>query len=175
MPRVAKRSVGNQQLPNRTLVVDNGAYTIKASVSGGTEDASSDYHTVPNCIARGPDGPRSMRTYVGDQLETCKDFAEMVFRRPVENGYLVNWDGELDIWKQAFFNGGSILDVSPWIGSSYGFIEQSQADWVKCNPQETNLLLTEAPNCPQALQQNTDQILFEELEFASVYRTSGSL
>ena len=76
----------------------------------------------------------------------------MVFRRPVEKGYVVNWEGELDVWKQSFFNDAAKLRVEP---------------------EETNLLLTEAPNCPQALQHNADQIIFEELEFTSAYRCVG--
>lgn len=40
----------------------------------------------------------------------------------------------------------------------------------QCDPHETNLILTEAPNCPHTLQLNSDQVVFEELEFASYYR-----
>lgn len=43
----------------------------------------------------------------------------------------------------------------------------------QCDPHEANLILTEASNCPQALQQNTDQVVFEELEFPAVYRCIG--
>lgn len=44
----------------------------------------------------------------------------------------------------------------------------------QCDPHETNLVLTEAPNCPQALQTNCDQIIFEEFEFASYCRHLGT-
>jgi len=37
----------------------------------------------------------------------------------------------------------------------------------QCDPHETNLILTEAPNVFPALQTNCDQIVFEEFEFAS--------
>lgn len=43
----------------------------------------------------------------------------------------------------------------------------------KCDPHNTNLLLTEAPNAPVALQSNCDQIVFEEYEFAAYYRCIG--
>jgi actin-related protein 6 len=45
---------------------------------------------------------------------------------------------------------------------------------VQCDPHETNLVLTEAPNCPQALQTNCDQMIFEEFEFASYCRHVGA-
>lgn len=44
---------------------------------------------------------------------------------------------------------------------------------VQCDPRDTNLLLSEAPNTPAALQTNCDQIIFEEFEFASYRRMLG--
>lgn len=43
----------------------------------------------------------------------------------------------------------------------------------KCDPHTTNLVLTEAPNTPVALQKNCDEIVFEEYEFASYSRTTS--
>lgn len=141
-------------LTRRTLVLDNGGHSMKAGFATAEPDAANDCHVIPNCIARSNEGPRGDgKIYVADQLEQCKDTAEMVFRRPIEKGFLVNWDGELDIWKQAFFDNGAKLH---------------------CDPHETNLILTESPNCPQALQSATDQMIFEEFEFASAYRCIGS-
>lgn len=109
MPRVPQTNAS--RLAPNILVVDNGAYSIKAGMLSATSTVADSYSLVPNCIARGPDGPRSTKVYVGGELETCKDFAEMAFRRPVEKGYLVNWEAELDIWKQSFFNKGAKLQV----------------------------------------------------------------
>lgn len=79
----------SRALAPQTLVLDNGAYTMKAGFA--TPDASAhDCRIIPNCIARGREGPRSHRVYVADQLDDCKDFAEMAFRRPVEKGYIVS-------------------------------------------------------------------------------------
>lgn len=44
---------------------------------------------------------------------------------------------------------------------------------LQCDPHETNLVLTEAPNAPAPLQNNCDQIIFEEYEFASYSRCLG--
>lgn len=66
-------------MPPRTLVVDNGAYTIKAGFV--TKSPSyNDCYLIPNCIARS----RDRRSLVGTQLESCRDFGGMAFRRPVE-------------------------------------------------------------------------------------------
>ena len=44
----------------------------------------------------------------------------------------------------------------------------------QCDPHETNFILTEAPNAPSPLQRNSDEMVFEEFEFAGYYRTIGS-
>lgn len=131
----------------RTLVVDNGAYTIKAGFA--TENATyADCQVIPNCIARS----RDRRVLVGAQLHTCRDFGGMQFRRPVEKGYLVNWEAEREIFDRSF-----IAKDAP----------------LRCDPSETTLLLTEAPNAPVSLQSNTDQMVFEEFEFARYSRCVG--
>ncbi|KAF1986943.1 Actin/actin-like protein [Aulographum hederae CBS 113979] len=136
-----------QRQADRTLVVDNGAYSIKAGYAVPGDDLEN-CKVIPNCIARS----RDRRVFIASQLAKCKDYGEMAFRRPVEKGYVVNWEGEKAIWEQSLFDSHSAL---------------------QCKPRDTNLILTEAPNCPQALQTNSDQIIFEEFEFASLYRCPG--
>jgi actin-related protein 6 len=105
MPRHAKPT--ERPLPDRTLVLDNGAYTIKAGFATDAADTEKDCHLLPNCIARA----RDKRVWIGGQLEHCKDFGEMAFRRPVEKGYLVNWEGEREIWCNSFFDDDAKLKV----------------------------------------------------------------
>jgi actin-related protein 6 len=87
--------------PNKTLVLDNGAYTIKAGiVSSASENLSyDDCRVIPNCIAR---STRDKCSYVGSELDACKDFGELAFRRPVEKGFIVNWEAEKAIWEHEF-------------------------------------------------------------------------
>lgn len=95
-------------LPERTLVIDNGAHTIKAGFA--TESPSvEDCHVIPNCLAKAPGG--STKTWVGAQLDSCTDFAEMAFRRPVQKGSLVNWEAQREIWDQSFFDKNAKLHV----------------------------------------------------------------
>ncbi|KAI1841884.1 hypothetical protein JX265_010806 [Neoarthrinium moseri] len=132
--------------PAKTLVLDNGAYTIKAGFV--TEDVADQPRVIPNCIAR--DGDR--KAYVGSELDSCKDFGEMAFRRPVEKGFVVNWEAEKEIWEREFFDDGAPQH---------------------CDPSETRLLLAESSNSLPILQTHCDQMVFEEFGFASYYRGNG--
>lgn len=132
--------------PSRTLVLDNGAHTIKAGFV--TADAAEEPRVIPNCIAR----DRARKTYVASDVARCKDFGEITFRRPVEKGYVVNWEAQKEIWDHEFFG----RDAPQ-----------------KCDPAETRLVLTEQPNALPALQTNCDQMVFEEFGFASYYRGIG--
>ncbi|KAK3381939.1 actin family [Podospora didyma] len=132
--------------PSTTLVLDNGANTIKAGfVTGSRTDAP---RLIPNCIAR----DRHRKTYVASEFEKCRDFGEIAFRRPVEKGFIVNWEAQKEIWDREFFD-----DKAPQ----------------KCDPSATRLVLTEQPNSLPALQAHCDQMVFEEFGFASYYRGIG--
>ncbi|ERT00539.1 hypothetical protein HMPREF1624_03912 [Sporothrix schenckii ATCC 58251] len=141
--------------PARTLVVDNGAYTIKAGFAeGASSDAKATPYVIPNCISR----DRQRRTYIGSELTTnCRDFGEAAFRRPVEKGYIVNWEAQRAIWAHEF-----------------GEAAEAGGGRLQCDPSETRLLLTEQPNALPALQANCDQMVFEEFRFASYYRGPAS-
>ena len=105
MPRQSKQA--ERQLPTRTLVVDNGAYSIKAGFA--TESPETDVcHAIPNCIAK----DRARHIWIGAQLDKCTDFGELAFRRPVEKGFLVSWEVEKAIWDNSFLDSGSALQVS---------------------------------------------------------------
>lgn len=157
----SRKSKASQPSFTRTLVVDNGGYTIKAGFVGAApataadgsaehtaDDGQQEPRVIPNCIAR----DRSRRVYVGSELERCRDFSEMQFRRPVEKGFIVSWEAEREIWSREFFDPKAPL---------------------RCDPAETRLLLAEHSNGLPALQSNCDQIVFEEFQFASYARTLG--
>lgn len=105
MPRHPK--VAEQILPQQTLVIDNGSYAIKAGFVSG-DPKLDECRVVPNCIAR----DRGKKVWIGAQLEKCTDFGEIVFRRPVEKGYLVNWEAEKAIWDNTFIDQGARLKVA---------------------------------------------------------------
>ncbi|EJP67366.1 Actin-like protein [Beauveria bassiana ARSEF 2860] len=132
--------------PRNTFVLDNGASTLKA---GFVRDGRADEpRIIPNCIAR----DRTRKIYVASELERCTDFGEMQFRRPVEKGFIVNWEVQSEIWDYEFFGSRAPL---------------------QCDPSETRLVLAEPPNGLPVLQSNCDQIVFEEYGFESYYRGVG--
>jgi hypothetical protein len=51
---------------------------------------------VPNCVAK-PKGEK--RTYVCDEIHLIKDISSLNLRRPVDRGYVVNWDLQKEIWQ----------------------------------------------------------------------------
>lgn len=131
--------------PTKTLVLDNGAYTLKAGFT-----TSPSPRVVPNCLAR----DRHRKTYVGSELSQCKDFGEIQFRRPVDKGFIVSWEAQKGIWDAELFAEGA--------GGGLG-----------CEAAETRLILAEPPGGVPALQANCDQMVFEEFGFASFYRAMG--
>lgn len=137
--------------PSRTLVIDNGASTIKAGyVATGDADAQPEApRIIPNCVARGGD---KKTVYVGSELEACPDFGEMAFRRPVEKGFIVHWEAQAEIWEREFIDEGA---AQP------------------CDPSETRLLLAEPPGALPILQTNCDQMVFEGFGFASYARVNA--
>jgi actin-related protein 6 len=134
--------------PPNTLVLDNGASTLKVGLVRGSHIDTP--LVVPNCIVRN----RLKKTFVAADIDQCRDFSEIQFRRPVERGYIVNWEAQKEIWDRQFFD-----DKAP----------------LKCDPSDTRLLLAEPPNSLPALQANCDQIVFEEYGFTSYYRGIGTL
>ncbi|KAK2594276.1 Actin-related protein 6 [Conoideocrella luteorostrata] len=134
--------------PTSTLIVDNGAFTIKAGVVA-PDGPVGEPRIIPNCIAR----DRSKRTYLASDLARCRDHGELQFRRPVERGFIVNWEAQKEIWDQELLGGLA----TP-----------------RCDPAETRLILAESPNGLPVLQTNCDQVVFEEYGFASYYRGVGS-
>ena len=141
--------------PQATLVVDNGGYTIKAGFAGDASGPPVTPVVVPNCIAR----DRQRRTYIGAELAQCRDFGEAVFRRPVDRGYIVNWDTQRAIWDNTWGDGSTTDSVKARLAH---------------DPADTRLVLTEQPNGLPALQTNCDQMVFEEFQFASFYRGTAA-
>ncbi|RYC64002.1 hypothetical protein CHU98_g2198 [Xylaria longipes] len=140
-----KSKVHRPPPPSRTLVLDNGAYTIKAGFVTDDGIVDDSPRLIPNCIAR----DRDNRTYVASEIAQCTDFSEAVFRRPVEKGFIVNWEAQKEIWEREFLDDGAPQ---------------------RCDAAETRLLLAEPANPLPILQANCDQMVFEEFGFASYYR-----
>lgn len=162
----AKSSVPETRpLPDKTFIIDNGAYNLKAGYAPDNlpEDNNGDYDenalsacsTIPNTIAK----TRGNRLYIGSQLNSqITDLNEMMFRRPVEKGYLVNWEVQKEIWEHSFFDEKTVRSKEMRIAT----------------PEETTLVLTEAPNALPVLQKNADEMVMEEWGFGGYVRCTGT-
>ncbi|KAI0770071.1 actin-like protein Arp6 [Fomes fomentarius] len=125
-----------------TLILDNGASTIKAGVLGVHNEQP---RVIPNAVVRAKDNT----TYIGHELTRCRDLTSIRFRLPFEKGLLVDWDAQKAIWDAIFSS--EVLAV---------------------NTAESSLLITEPYfNLPN-IQDVYDQFMFEEYEFRSYYRCS---
>lgn len=151
-----------QALPDKTFIIDNGAFNMKAgyapeSFPAGDEEAALAACTViPNAIAK----TRANRTYIGAQIGTnIADVNEMLFRRPLEKGYTVNWEAQKEIWESSFFDEKTVRAK-----------EQRIAD-----PEDVTIIFGEAPNALPALQKNADEIIMEEWGFGGYLRCVGKL
>lgn len=161
--QAARSSTQIQPFPQKTFIIDNGAYTIKAGYApphsqqppqDDEEEALSACVTIPNALAK----TRDNRVFVGAQLSThISDWNEVTFRRPVEKGYLVNWEAQKEIWEQAFFDEKTARTKEARIA----------------NPEETTLVLTDTPNGLPALQKNADEMVMEEWGFGAYARITG--
>lgn len=156
----AKPPPKDAPLPDKTFIIDNGAYTMKSgyapdqSTLQDEATALSACTSIPNAIAK----TRGNRVYIGAQLSgQITDVNEMAFRRPVEKGYIVNWEAQKEIWENSFFDEKTVRNKDLKIGDA----------------EDTTLVLAEAPNALPVLQRNADEMVMEAWGFGGYLRCVG--
>lgn len=121
------------------VVLDNGGGYCKAGFAGNKNPSV----VVPNCMGR----PQSAKKWViADQLQQCDDIAAINLRRPFDRGYLINPDLQKEIWDRIFKN---LLKIRP--------------------SDSSGLLLVEPLFNLPSIQRATDELVFEDLGFQSLY------
>lgn len=158
MAKAAKfASAVSGKLPDNTYVLDNGSYSLKAGFVQATsisDDALLEAcEVIPNCIVR----TKERKTYVAAQVENISQWWEAAYRRPLENGQIVSWEAQKEIWDCSIFDATT--------ASSKTLIS---------DPSDTTLLLTETPNNIPALQKSTDEIVMEEYGMGGYMRVAGA-
>ena len=103
---------------------------------------------MPNCVAK-PKGEK--RSYIADEINQVKDISSLNLRRPVDRGYVVNWDLQRDILDHVF------------------------KKVLKINPKNCHLVITEAPFNLPALAAEQDDCIFEKFGFKSALICPPSL
>lgn len=122
------------------VVLDNGGGLIKAG-QGGERDPVT---VIPNCLYK----PLSSKKFIHPSpLTTVSeiDLTSAAVRRPIDRGYLINPDLQRDIWSHLF---NSLLHITP---------------------SSSSLLLTEPPLSIPSVQRATDELVFEDFGFNSLY------
>ena len=127
------------------IAIDNGSYEIKF----GTTDLSSPYRAI-NAFAI----DKYHTTYLSNQIKNIKDITSVTFRRPHELGQLTSWELESSIWDYALFNPDEFpgFDLNDLKGK--------------------HLIASETCMTLPELSKNMDQVVFEEYEFDSYYKSS---
>ncbi|KAI0372330.1 actin-like protein Arp6 [Pilatotrama ljubarskyi] len=97
----------------KTVVLDNGASTIKAGILGVHDDKPL---VIPNSVVR---SKGDNATYVGHELAKCRDFTSLRFRLPFEKGFLVDWDAQKAVWDGLFSSEVDTSEASLLITEPY--------------------------------------------------------
>ena len=126
-----------------TLIIDNGGHQIKAGLETHTDPV-----VILNCTAK---VQKSMQYLISDQIlqQYSHNGSYLHFIRPLDRGYLNNWQCEIDVWN---------------------YLLKSNQDFLNLNIKETSLLMTEPILNLYSLQCDTNEVVFEYFGFKEYLR-----
>lgn len=129
------------------VVIDNGSYEIKFGY-GVTEQP----YRALNALARDKFG----NSYLSNQIKNIKDISSVTFKRPHEFGQLTSWELESLIWDYCLYNPNEF--------NGFDIKETKGKDLIAS---ETCMTIPE-------LSKNMDQVVFEEYEFESFFKSPAA-
>lgn len=128
----------------KSIVLDNGSYTIKIGFSGEDKPRS----IIPS-IAGTPNNLNDIVSYdhrdfyIGDEAQRMRGILNL--SNPIERGSVRNWDLMEKIWEHTFYSK------------------------LKVSPDEHPVLLTEAPLNPKENRERMTQVMFETFNVPAMY------
>lgn len=134
-------------MDNVPIVIDNGSYEIKF----GTSKDEKPFRAI-NALARDKFGT----SYLSNQIKGIKDISSVTFKRPHEFGQLTSWELQSCIWDYCFYN--------PDEFNGFGLKDTKGQNLVAS---ETFMTIPE-------LSKNMDQVVFEEYEFGSLFKSPSA-
>ncbi|EGG20415.1 actin related protein 6 [Cavenderia fasciculata] len=139
-------------LASKTLVIDNGAHSIKIAYANSQSSADTSNLIQPIVIPNQVGKTKKEKKYIlGDDLAKFHNASEIRLRNPMDHGYICSWGIEKEIWDYLF-----------------------KRDDLKVKPSETNLLMTEAPFAMDDIRKALYETVYEQYKFKSLCLTSSS-
>lgn len=134
----------NRVIPNTIARHPKSATVRRTTASTTTTAATATAAAAVSHVTDTSPSQSSSSFYVGDELETlCTNYTSIIFRRPIDKGYLVDCNIERDIWSRVF--GPDVLNVDSF--------------------DETALMVTEPPFNPPTLRTDLCEMSFELFGF----------
>ena len=103
---------------------------------------------MPNCMGK---IHKQMNILVGDQLNECFNGSLLNYTRPFDRGYLNNMACEVEVWTRIF-----------------------DKDHLNVTPSDNTLVMTESPLNPESLQNDLNEVVFEDFGFKNCIRKPAS-
>ena len=133
------------------VVMDNGTGFTKMGYAGGIQPQ----YTIPTCVglphtqSSKTEGIHDLDFFIGDEAQArSRDYS---INFPIDKGVVENWDNMEKLWQRCFFK------------------------YLKCEPENHHILLTEPPlNAPEN-RELTAEIMFETFNVPGLYIAVSSV